>query len=172
MEERGVGFVVRRPGYGRRNGDTLEAFLEEVGAAMVVGDENVCREPERRRRTMAKRLRVPFFTVDADVVVPSAIFDRSFALLHHFRPKLRAQLPIYLVPLKQTAVSHPWKHRVASYSLEKDITEGFDKLDRSVGPVDTFVGGTKAALKRLKEFTETQLKRYDDRRNRPEVTGT
>ena len=56
MAERGVGFVVRRP----VDGDTLEAFLEELGAAMVVGDENVCREPERWRNALAARLRIPF----------------------------------------------------------------------------------------------------------------
>jgi deoxyribodipyrimidine photo-lyase len=168
MAERGVGFVVRRP----TDGDTLEKFLDEVDAAMVVGDENVCREPERWRAALAKKLRVPFFTVDADVVVPSAVFGKAFVLLHHLRPKLHAQLDEFLVPVKKIEVQHEWKHRVRSYSLKLDITEGFDKLDRSVGPVDTFVGGTKAGLKRLKEFTETQLAGYDERRNHPELKGT
>ena len=182
MEERGVGFVVRRPtdshptdkdlSVGTPVRDTLEKFLDEVGAAMVVGDENVCREPERWRATLAKKLRVPFFTVDADVVVPSEIFGRAFVLLHHFRSKLHAQLDEFLVPVKKVNVKHEWKHRVRSYSLKLDITERFDKLDRSVGPVDTLEGGTKAGLKRLKEFTETQLKDYDERRNQPEDRGT
>ena len=46
--ERGVGFVVRckMPGASGRNVG-LEAFLDEARAAMVVGDENPCREPER-----------------------------------------------------------------------------------------------------------------------------
>ena len=168
MTERGVGFVVRRP----TDGDTLEKFLDEVSAAMVVGDENVCREPERWRAALAKKLRVPFFTVDADVVVPSRIFGKSFVLLHHFRPHLHKQLAEFLVPVKKVKVQHEWENKLPSYSLEKDITEGFDKLDRSVGPVATFVGGTKAALKRLNEFTETQLADYDERRNHPEARGT
>ncbi len=88
--ELGVGFVVRRAP------DTLEAFLEEVQAALLVGDENPCREPERWRRALARRLRIPYWTVDADVVVPSQIFNRSFALLHHFRPHLKAELPKFL----------------------------------------------------------------------------
>ncbi len=41
--ERGVGFVVRRAP------EKLEAFLEEVRAALLIGDENPCREPERWR---------------------------------------------------------------------------------------------------------------------------
>ena len=90
--ERGVGFVLRR-----HPDNSLEAFLEEVSAALLVGDENPCREPERWRKVLAKRLRVPFWTVDADVVVPSAVFGRSYFLMHHFRPHLKAELPKYLV---------------------------------------------------------------------------
>jgi len=168
MAERGVGFVVRRP----TDGDTLEAFLDEVNAAMVVGDENVCREPERWRAALARKLRIPFLTVDADVVVPSAIFGKSFVLLHHLRPKLHAELPAFLKPVQAVEVQHKWKNPPRSYDLTLDITEGFDKLDRSVGPVDTFVGGTKAALRRLREFTETQLASYDEKRNHPEIRGT
>jgi deoxyribodipyrimidine photo-lyase len=168
IAERGVGFVIRRP----TDGDTLEKFLDEVHAAMVVGDENVCREPERWRAALAKKLKIPFFTVDADVVVPSAIFGKAFVLLHHFRPKLHAQLDEFLVPVKKVKVEHAWIKKLRSYSLKEDITAGFDKLDRSIGPVDTFVGGTKAALKRLKEFTDTQLADYDERRNHPESKGT
>ena len=168
MAERGVGFVIRRP----TDGDTLERFLEEVGAAVVVGDENVCREPERWRLALAKKLRIPFLTVDADVAVPSSIFGKAFVLLHHFRPRLHAELPAYLVPVTKIEAEHEWKRRVSSYSLAKDITEGFTKLDRSVGPVDTFAGGTNAALVRLREFTETQLRDYDEQRNHPEARGT
>ena len=168
LAERGVVFVVRRAA----DGHTLEAFLEEVNAALLVGDENVCREPERWRAALARKLKIPFFTVDADVVVPSAVFGKTFVLLHHFRPKLHAQLPEFLIRLKQVKLDREWNRRLSSYSLEKDITDGFDKLDRLVGPVDTFAGGTQAALKRLKEFTETQLAEFDEKRNHPEVRGT
>jgi len=168
MAKRGVGFVIRRPS----DGDTLEKFLDEIHAEMVVGDENACREPERWRVALAKKLRVPFFTVDADVVVPSTIFGKSFLLLHHFRPHLHKQLAEFLVPVKKITVQHEWKNKLSGYSLKKDITEGFDRLDRSVGPVDTFTGGTKAGLRRLREFCDYQLKNYDEQRNHPEARGT
>jgi len=168
LAERGAGFVVRRAS----DGDSLEGFLEEVRAAVLVGDENVCREPERWRRVLAGKLRIPFLTVDADVVVPSAVFGRTFTLLHHFRPKLRAALPEFLKPVQKIEPGYAWRRKAASYSLEKDITEGFEKLDRSVRPVDRFMGGTQAALKLLREFTETKLAAYEVQRNRPEVDGT
>ena len=167
--ERGVGFVVRRTPE-----STLEGFLEEVQAALLVGDENACREPERWRTVLAKRLRLPFWTVDADVVVPSRVFDRTFVLLHHFRPHLRAALPKYLVAARKIAPLYPWKsnRKMESYSLDKDITDGFTKLDRGIGPVDSFTGGTHAALKRLKAFVNLELKDYETTRNHPEVRGT
>ena len=167
--ERGVEFVVRRT-----NESTLEGFLEEVEAALLVGDENPCREPERWRQVLAKRLRIPYWTVDADVVVPSGLFNRSYVLLHHFRPHLKAAMPEYLVAPANTAPLHPFKpaKNLASYPLEQDITAGFTRLDRSIGPVESFTGGTHAALKRLSTFVNLELKDYETTRNHPELTGT
>jgi deoxyribodipyrimidine photo-lyase len=166
--QRGVGFVVRR------SPATLEGFLSEAKAALVVGDENRCREPERWRKVLASRLRIPFWTVDADVVVPSRVFDRTFVLLHHFRPHLKRELPNYLVAHKEIKPHRVWKKpkQLESWSLDQDITQGFTKLDRSIGPVDSFTGGPHAALRRLKEFAGTELQSYDDMRNHPEVRGT
>ena len=166
--ERGLGFVVRRfP-------DTLEGFLEEVQAALLLGDENPCREPEKWRRALARRIRMPFWTVDADVVVPSRVFHRSFALLHHFRPRLKAELPRFLLAPQKIRVIRPWKPKPppASFDLAQDITAGFTKLDRSVKPVDSFRGGTRSAVRRLGEFLRADLAGYDRNRNHPETSGT
>jgi len=166
---RGVGFLVRR-----HPNNSLEAFLEEVEAALVIGDENPCREPERWRNVLAGRLKLPFWTVDADVVVPSALFNRSYFLLHHFRPHLKAQLPNFLVaqpPVQPLHPFRPWKP-ISSFDLAGDITAGFTRLDRSVAPVETFTGGTHAALRRLRAFVDHDLMRYEETRNHPEVKGT
>ena len=165
----GVGFVVRCA-----PDNNLEAFVEEAGAALLVGDENPCREPERWRRVLAKRLKIPYWTVDADVVVPSKVFNRSFALLHHFRPHLQRELPRFLVAPKQIEPLHPFKpaKKPASFNLALDITAGFTKLDRSVQPVDTFSGGTHAAMDRLRNFVRHDLPCYSEMRNHPETAGT
>lgn len=167
--ERGVGFVLRRSPE-----NSLEAFLEEVDAALLVGDENPCREPERWRRVLAKRLKLPFWTVDADVVVPSRVFNRSFVMLHHFRPHLKPQLPNYLVAPRDMTPLHLWKpwKKLKSLSLEQDITTDLSKLDRKVRPVDSFTGGAHAALKRLREFVHLELRDYEVTRNHPELKGT
>jgi deoxyribodipyrimidine photo-lyase len=167
--EIGVGFVVRR-----HPDNSLEAFLEEVHAALLIGDENPCREPERWRKVLARRLRLPYWTVDADVVVPSRVFARTYFLLHHFRPHLKRELPRFLEAHKKIRPQHEWKppKALACFSLAQDITAGFTHLDRTVQPVDTFTGGTHAALKRLREFAHHDLARYEELRNHPEVKGT
>ena len=166
---RGIGFVVRvHPDNG------LEAFLEEAQAALLIGDENPCREPERWRRALAKKLKLPYWTVDADVVVPSRIFNRSFVLLHHFRPHLHREIPNFLLPQPNTLPAHPWRpqRKLLSANLDADLTAGFKSLDRSVPPVDTFTGGERAALRRLGEFTRLELRDYETQRNQPETRGT
>jgi deoxyribodipyrimidine photo-lyase len=165
--ERGVGFVVRRP-----PGNSLEGFLEETRAAMLVGDENPLREPERWRRVLANRLRIPFWTVDADVVVPSRVFGRTYFLFHHFRPHLERELPKFVVEPENLKPAKEWKKKVDSWPVERDITEGFAKLDRSVGPVEGFTGGAHVAMKRLREFMEGGLGGYESGRNKPEAKGT
>jgi deoxyribodipyrimidine photo-lyase len=167
--ERGVGFLVRRP-----PDNSLQAFLEEVDAALLIGDENPCREPERWRRVLAGRLRLPFWTVDADVVVPSRVFNRSFVLLHHFRRHLQAELPNYLAVPRKIEPLYPWKpwKLLPGFSLDEEITGGFTRLDRTVGPVDSFTGGTHSALKRLGQFVSLELKNYEQARNHPELRGT
>ncbi|HEY2471236.1 MAG TPA: deoxyribodipyrimidine photo-lyase [Terracidiphilus sp.] len=167
--ERGLGFVLRRHPH-----NSLEKFLEEVEAAMLIGDENPCREPERWRRVLARKLKLPYWTVDADVVVPSTVFGRDYFLLRHMRSHLKAALPKFLVASKHPKPQHPWRNpkSLSADSLAHDITAGFKNLDRTIKPVDTFTGGTHAALRHLHDFVNHGLKDYGENRNHPELKGT
>ena len=127
---RELAFVVRR------SPAKLEEFLVEVNAVLLIGDENPSREPERWRAVLARRLRIPFWTVDADVVVPSRIFNRGFALLHHFRPHLKAELPKYLVApakIEPLNVWSPANRRKASRSPKTSLLDSKSSTVR-VGP--------------------------------------
>ncbi len=169
LAERGIAFIVRRP-----PGNSLEALFTEVNAAMVIGDENPCREPERWRKVLAKRLKIPFWTVDADVVVPSNLFDKHYYALQFFRPKLYSHFPECLVASPKSKPAHEWKRpkNFASFEVSTDVTAGWEDLDRSVKPVDSWTGGTHAALKRLKHFIDHGLANYPEQRNHPETDGT
>ena len=170
LKERNVGFIVRRPPH-----NALEKLVVELGAAAVVADENPMREPERWRQVLAHRIAVPYWTVDADCIVPANTFTKHFYAVHFFRPKFFAELPGALAWESPKRAEHTW-HRprgFESFKVGDDITEGWGKpFDRSVKPVDSFTGGSRAAEKLLNDFVKHKLSDYDGVRNHPERDGT
>ncbi len=169
LAERNISFIVRRPPE-----NSLDTLLEEVDAALLIGDENPCREPERWRQVIAGRLKIPFWTVDADVVVPSRLFPKAQYAAYVLRPKLLKLLPEYLHPLENPTAQQAWKRpkNFESFPPAEDITQGWKQLDRGVRPVESFAGGAHAARKRLAHFVERILPDYERTRNQPAVDGT
>jgi deoxyribodipyrimidine photo-lyase len=168
LKERNVGFVLRRyPDH------SLLKFCDEVKAALVVGDENPMREPEGWRRTVAKKLKAPLWTVDADVIVPSTLLGKAQYAAHTIRSRLQAQLKTYLVAPENPQAHTAWKKTAGLTSLDPamDITEGW-QLDRSVSPVSDWRGGTVEALRLLQDFVQNKLRDYSTQRNKPEVDRT
>jgi deoxyribodipyrimidine photo-lyase len=168
LQKRNIGFVLRRfPEF------SLLRFCDEVKAAMVVGDENPMREPESWRRTAAKKLRVPLWTVDADVIVPSILLRKAQYAAHLIRPRLQAQLPRFLVAPRNPSAQVSWKKRagVSSLAPDFDITQDW-QLDSSAAPVSQWRGGSKEALRLLGDFIEHKLPGYATGRNMPENDHT
>jgi len=168
LEKRNIGFVLRRfPDH------SLLKFCEQVRPALVVGDENPMREPESWRRTAAKKLSLPLWTVDADVIVPTKLLEKQQYASHIIRPRLQAQLGRFLVPPKNPKAKVAWKRPEGLQSLDPqfDITQDWT-LDKSVGPVSSFRGGTNEALRLLKDFIRQGLQEYSTNRNKPELNGT
>jgi deoxyribodipyrimidine photo-lyase len=144
-----------------------------VKAALVVGDENPLREPESWRQKAAAKLRVPLWTVDADVVVPSKLLERAQYAAHTIRPRLQAQWSKYLIQPKNPKAHVAWKKpaRLASLDLQADITETW-KIRRSVPAVSGWRGGSSVASRMLRLFIENKLRGYGTRRNKPEIDHT
>lgn len=169
LAERNVGFVLRL-----EPKQSVEQLLEDVDAALLVGDENPMREPERWRSEFAKRVKIPFWTVDADVVVPSKLIEKAQYGAYTIRPRLYRALPEFLVPYENVKAKHAW-HRPKSFHHDPpkdDMTRNWPDLDRTVQPVEAWTGGTHAAMKRLRHFTGKLLKTYERDRNKPELDGT
>ena len=168
LAARGVGFVLRAyPDH------SLLKFCEEVRPAMVIGDENPMREPERWRVKVASRIRVPLWTVDADVVVPTKLLLKEQFAARTIRPRLHALLPRFLVRPKNLKAKVRWLQSARLYSLSPhdDLMAGW-KLDRSVQPVPGWPGGSTRGLRLLREFVSQRLADYPESRNRPEQHGT
>jgi deoxyribodipyrimidine photo-lyase len=169
LAQRNIAFIMRRAPHASH-----ERLFHDVRAAMVIGDENPMREPERWRQQLAKNLSIPFWTVDADVVIPSRLIEKAQYGAYTIRPRLYRLLPDYLVPFDNPHAQYAWKRPTNFHadSVHQDITAGWPDIDRSVAPVDIWHGGTHAALTRLKHFTSNLLADYDANRNKPELDGT
>lgn len=169
LAARNISFVMRRAPH-----ESHERLFADVDAAMVIGDENPMREPERWRKELAARLTVPFWTVDTDVVVPSKLIEKAQYGAYTIRPRLYRLLPEYLHPYENLSAQYGWKRPAGFHadSVHEDMTRDWVDFDRSVPPVAAWKGGTHAALARLKLFTETMLSGYDEDRNHPETDGT
>ena len=168
LHQRKVGFVLRR--YPEHN---LLRFCDEVNPCLVIADENPMLEPERWRSSVEQRLRIPFWTVDSDVLVPSKLLCKEQFAAYTIRPKIRGYLPAFLKPLPNDAAYTPWSPppNLRSIGHAADITADW-KIARSVAPVSQFHGGSTEALKRLAHFLKHGLADYADSRNHPEVDGS
>jgi deoxyribodipyrimidine photo-lyase len=160
--------VVRR---GTEHG--IERLCDELRPALVVSDENPLREPERWRQRLAERISVPFWTVDADVVVPSVLLEKEQYAARTIRPRIHRQLEWFLVAPKAHAARVRWKVPAGLQSLEPGVNllDGLP-IDRSVAPVSGFRGGPTEGHRRLRRFLAERLPGYDERRNHPEFDGT
>src|SRR5271167_1250166 len=102
--KRGIGFVLRR-----HPEHSLLRFCEEVKASLVIGDENPMREPSHWRETAAKRLRLPLWTVDADVIVPTRLLEKEQYAARIIRPRLRQRLEQFLTPPHNPKAKVEWE---------------------------------------------------------------
>ncbi len=169
LARRNISFVMRRAPH-----ESHVKLLADAEAAICIGDENPMREPERWRRELAEKIKIPFWTVDTDVVIPTKLTEKAQYGAYTIRPRLYKLLPDYLVPYENPHAKHEWKRPKGFHadSLTEDITQGWKDLDRSVKPVPEWKGGTHAGLARLKHFTAKLLAEYDVKRSKPEVDGS
>ena len=168
LSKRRVGFVLRAwPDH------SLIKFCQQARAAIVVGDENPLRETEQWRVRAGRALKVPLWTVDADVIVPSWLLGREHYAARTIRPRLLELLPQFLVAAKRVKARIAWERprTLQSLSDQEDFTAGWP-LDRSVSVIENWQGGTRQALRVLADFTQYGLRNYPDTRNHPEFSGT
>jgi deoxyribodipyrimidine photo-lyase len=168
LRQKNAGFVLRRwPDH------RLDRFSTQVQPCLVVGDENPMREPERWRKVAADRLRVPLWTVDSEVVVPSTLLGKEQYAARTIRPRIHALLDQFLISPGNPKARIPWQpfRRLESLSINGNLLAGFP-IDTSIQPVLTFQGGTRAALNSLARFVRERLKGYATQRNHPDLDGT
>jgi deoxyribodipyrimidine photo-lyase len=165
LRRRRVGFALR--GYPAHH---LLSFLTELTPAILIGDENPLRQQERWRERVAEQVRVPFWTVDADVVVPSALLETEQYAARTIRPRLHKHLAEFLTAGAEPAAHVSWGRRSSTVPAATDLLAALP-IDRRVG-AGAQRGGYETAHERLRHFIAHGLGAYNTRRNHPEVDGT
>ena len=168
LRKRNVGFVLRRAPE-----QSVLRFCREISPCLLISDEDPRRSAEKRRARVARELRVPFWTVDADVIVPTRLLGKEHFAARTIRPKIHQRLDEFLKPVRNPRAKIVWSHgtRVASLPVDASLMEGFP-LARSVAPVTNLSGGVMAAQAALRRFIGERLDGYARNRNQPKLDGT
>jgi deoxyribodipyrimidine photo-lyase len=167
LHNRGITFVTRicHPPAG---------VLELAAAASsVVVDRGYLRLQREWRSEVADKCPCLIEQVEGDVVVPvETLSDHGEYGARTIRPKIQRNLDTYLVscrtvtPIVREKIDTGWKPASPLALIDKL------HIDRSVGPVERFKGGTSEALKRFKDFLDNKMERYAGERSHPEFDLT
>jgi deoxyribodipyrimidine photo-lyase len=149
--------------------NSLEAFLEEVEAALLIGDENPCREPERWRRVLAKRLKFLSGPWTPTWWCPRGLQPQLCAAAP-LSAAPEGELPKYLVAPRRRRLrrSIPWKPGKSSELFSpEDITAGSRSSTAPSAGGQLYRRNARRA-QAAGEFVNLELKDYEETRNHPE----
>ena len=145
----------------------MPAFLRRVGAGAVVVDFDPLREKRAWRDAAVRRTRAPVIEVDAHNVVPCWVAsDKREWAARTLRPRLRKAMPGFLTDIPAPS-EHPTSFHPSPGRTDWTAAEASIDVDRSVGEVDGFAPGERAAARALSRFLDEGLHGYDEGRNDP-----
>ena len=164
LRKRGIPMIVRR---GEPDKE-IAAFSRDAG--LVVVDDGYVRVERRWRRSAAAALDCPLLEVATNVIVPvEAASPKEEYAAATLRPKIYRLFDAFLMPLRETPlrIKSP-EPALDSWDIgDTDAALAGLSLDRKVGRVLSFRGGTSEAEKRLRTFVKGKLAAYAEARNDP-----
>jgi len=175
-------YLERQAGAGRG----LVAALA-ARACVVVGDDFPCFFLPRMAAAAARQIPVRFELVDSNGLLPMRAADKVFARAFDFRRFLQRELREHLIdfpkadPLQNVSlprldtlpdeVRKRWPPAEAIDLAADSASMNNFPIDHSVAIAPT-CGGAVAAEKRLANFLDLQLPKYDELRNHPDEAAT
>ena len=162
--KRGIGFAIRKGS----PDDVALQFAKR--AALVVCDRGYLRRQRAWRDHVAKESPCRVVQVEGDAIVPvDTASSKHEIAARTLRPKIMRTLDAFLLPCPAIRL----KHKAGALRLKSDIDlDDIDAalckltLDRSVGPVRQFRGGTRAAHRLLGRFIAQGLAAYGTERGK------
>jgi deoxyribodipyrimidine photo-lyase len=172
LGRRGIGFILRIAT--SRGADEFGKLCADLRPAAIVTDRNPLTAPGAWHTLIPPSIKQPVFSVDADVIVPTAVIGREHYAARTIRPVIHRHLDEFLKPIGNRRVQVKWQQPSRTNASQTPSAAVLDSmpLDRGVGRADQFDGGTTAALARLQLFLRDGLPHYAERRNAPELDAT
>lgn len=148
--------------------------LSKKSCAVIV-DTGYLKIQRLWRKYAAGNMKCPLIQVESDIIVPveKASNKEEFAA-RTIRPKILEKTDEYLKPIKQ---NKPDKNSLSEKYSKIEINDikkvlSNLNLDKSVKPVDDFIGGQENAEKMLKDFIKYKIDKYIELRNDPNKDNT
>jgi len=164
LEAKGIQLVIRH------QTPDLTAIELSRQASLVIVDGGQLRIQRKWRRNVADKIDCALHEVETNLIVPveTASVKEEFSA-GTFRPRITKKIGRFLLPAKHK------KPKQDSLGLKFDSFDISDnkkalaslRIDRSVGPITAFHGGTNKAKRRLKNFIKNKLDGYAEFRNDP-----
>ena len=169
LKKRGILLVIRHCS------PELAAVELSAKAALTVVDAGHTRIQQRWRRYAAKKIKCSLQEVETNLIVPvTQVSDKENFSAGTLRPRINKKLTEYLVKLRYIKpLYRSLDMKFKSFDIN-DIDFALTRLniDRTVGRVKNFKGGTTEAKKRLSDFIKNKLDSYAGLRNDPCLGAT
>jgi len=167
LERKGIPFFVLKGDPAARIG----SFVKKHSVSSVVTDFDPLKIKRKWKKSLAGKINVPFYEVDAHNIVPCWVASGKQEYgAYTIRGKINGRLGEYLEgfpPLKKHP--HRWKGGKPGTDWKKLIAAL--EVDRSVKEVPRVVPGEAAAKRKLRKFLEKGLGGFDGERNDPNLEG-
>ncbi len=145
----------------------IPRFIVKYRISALITDFNPLRIKKEWEDSIAEKIDIPFYQVDAHNIIPCWIASpKQEYNAHTFRPKINRLLSEFFVEYP-TVRKHPilWKGTPNRIDWEKSL-DTLD-IDLTIPEVYWINPGEKAARKVLKDFIKNKLSQYDKMRNDP-----
>jgi deoxyribodipyrimidine photo-lyase len=149
----------------------LPEFLDKVNASCLITDFNPLRLTSSWRASVSRKIKIPFYEVDAHNVVPCrTASDKQEFSARTLRLKLQKLLPDYLKPYP-LLIKHPFLWENPSEKIYSSNSSHLNHQSSFISEIKGFRSGENEANSRMKRFVRNQLSDYHLQRNFPEKEG-
>lgn len=145
----------------------ISKFIKEHNASSLVSDFDPLRIKRKWKDDIAKKIKIPFYEVDAHNIVPCFhISDKQEFAAYTIRSKILKNLPEFLDVIPKLK---KMKSADGISSADVDWKKAYKslKVNQNIKPVNWLTPGEKAAHKNLKDFMENKFDEYAEQRNDP-----